>query len=94
MTITVVCERGTVRFEGHHHRWLSMKSPGDSWSEHASRALERDELFVRQASAFLGCIERGIAPVCSLEEGVASLRANLAILQSGKSGAWVNLRYV
>ena len=94
MTITVVCERGTVRFEGHHHRWLSMKSPGDAWTEHASRPLERDELFVRQANAFLDSIERGVAPVCSLDEGVATLRANLAILQSAKSGAWANLRDV
>ena len=91
-TITVICENGTVRFEGHHHRWLSMKSPGDPWSEHASRPLERDELFVRQANAFLDCIERGATPVCSLDEGVATLRANLAILQSAQSGGWINLR--
>lgn len=92
ITITVVCERGTVRFEGHHHRWLSMKSPGDSWREHPSRPLERDELFVRQANAFIDSVERGIAPVCSLDEGVASLRANLAILKSSRTGGWVNLR--
>ena len=92
ITITVVCERGTVRFEGHHHRWLSMKSPGDSWLERPSRPLERDELFVRQANAFLDSVECGIAPVCSLDEGVASLRANLAILKSTQVGGWINLR--
>jgi predicted dehydrogenase len=89
MTITIVCERGTVRFEGHQQHWLAMKSPGDAWTERGKASIQRDDLFIRQANAFLDCVEGKQEPLCPLDEGIATLRANLAILRSGDCGAWV-----
>jgi predicted dehydrogenase len=89
VTLTVVCQRGTVRFENHFCRWRSMISPGGEWTDHAMPPLERDELFIRQAKAFLDAVEGGAAPLCSLDEGISTLRANLAVLKSADNGTWI-----
>jgi predicted dehydrogenase len=141
-TITVVCERGTARFEAHTGRWRAMEHPGATWTDHggasssslssrssspsssstpssSSRsvsssasswppslsksssspsssppplAAERDLSFVRQANAFLDAVEGKAEPLCTLDEGAATLRANVAILQSAGSGRWVSCR--
>jgi predicted dehydrogenase len=87
-TITIVCERGAARFEMHACRWREMVTPGGEWIDHSRPALERDELFTRQASAFLDAIEQGTPPACSLFEGLHTLHANQAILASVTSGRW------
>jgi predicted dehydrogenase len=88
MTITVACERGTVRFANHASRWRSMEQPGGEWTERAAVALERDTLFTRQAGAFLDAIEGSAAPLCTLEEGADAVRATTAILRSIDDGGW------
>src|SRR6185369_10870952 len=84
LTLTVVCERGVARFEHHLCRWRSMEMPGGEWTDYGSGALERDELFVRQANSFLDAVEGAGPPLCSLEEGIAALRTNLAVLESSE----------
>jgi predicted dehydrogenase len=92
MTITVVCERGTARCEFHEQRWRWMTQPGGPWQEHALPPLERDALFVAQANAFLDAVEGRSAVPCSLEEGIQTLRVNLAALASVEQGAWQAVR--
>ena len=90
--ITVVCERGTVRFELHNRCWRSCERAPEPWAEHGSAsALDRDAPFVRQAIAFMDAIEGKAPLLCTLEEGVQSLRANLAILGSIDTGRWVSI---
>ncbi|MGB7159806.1 MAG: Gfo/Idh/MocA family oxidoreductase [Tepidisphaeraceae bacterium] len=88
-TITVVCERGAARLEIHNARWRHMERPGDEWTDHGGAPLERDVMFVRQANAFLDAVEGKAPPLCTLEEGAATLRANVAILSSADQGRWV-----
>jgi predicted dehydrogenase len=90
LTITVICERGTVRYELHQNRWRSMIKPGDGWTDHVAAAIERDTLFSRQASTFLDAIEGRGPLLCSLAEGIQTLRVNIAILSSIASGQWVS----
>jgi len=91
VSITVVCENGTVRFEYHRQRWQKMLRPDDAWEIMPIADLERDTLFVRQANAFLDAIERTGDPLCTLDEGIQSLRVNLALLASIKSGHWLGV---
>ncbi|NLF09670.1 MAG: Gfo/Idh/MocA family oxidoreductase [Pirellulaceae bacterium] len=91
MTITVVCERGTARFEGHLARWRWMLKPDDPWRDEPAEPLARDELFVRQANAFLDALDGREQPLCSLEEGLQTLRVNLAALASLETGAWQSI---
>ncbi len=91
-TITVVCEPGTVRFEMHAGRWRSCERAGEPWTDHGPMVpSDRDAPFLRQAHAFLDAIEGKAPPLCTLEEGVQTLRANLAILVSIDTGRWVSV---
>lgn len=88
LTITVVCERGTARFENHISSWRSVERPGGEWAQRAVAALERDTLFTRQADAFLDAVEGKAGPLCTLEEGADAVRASSAILRSVDEGGW------
>jgi predicted dehydrogenase len=88
LTLTVVCERGTLRFESHAHRLRTMTAAGGEWHDETIQPLERDTLFVRQANQFLTAIEKHSAPACPLDEGLQTLRVNLAALASVDGGRW------
>ena len=89
-TITVICDNGVARFEFHASRWRMMLHPGGEWID-SVHELGRDELFTRQANAFLDAIERHDAPPCTLDEGTATFLVNRAILRSVRDGAWQSL---
>jgi len=87
-TLTVVCRQGTARLELHAHRWRWMTEPDGPWHEETFGPLQRDTMFVAQAGAFLDCIEDDAPPRCTLDEGIATLRANLAALTSVRERRW------
>ncbi len=86
--LTVVCEKGTARFETHQHRWSWQTDPAGTWNIESAAKLERDTLFTRQAEHFLDAIEGIRPPACSLDEGIQTLRVNLAILRSIDEHQW------
>jgi predicted dehydrogenase len=88
MTVTVVGEQGTIRWETHQNRLLSMNRPGDSWRIEEFNAMERDTPFILQAHAFLDAIEGRREVPCRLDEGLQTLRVNLAALVSADSHTW------
>lgn len=87
-SLTVVCSEGVARAEMHRHRWLSAKQPGDDWLEEASFPTERDELFINQANAFLDALAGKTEPLCTLPEGVQTLKVNLAVLTAAETRTW------
>jgi predicted dehydrogenase len=88
LTISVICERGVARFEGHEQRARCMTEPGGAWNDGPMAPLERDMLFIAQAERFLDAVEgRGEVP-CTLEDGWQTLRVNLAALVSADGGSW------
>lgn len=87
-TITVVCEQGTVRWEEHLDRWSWMTQPDDTWHVEPSASAARDAMFIGQANRFLDALEGLAPPLCTLEEGIQSLRVNLAALASAGRTAW------
>jgi predicted dehydrogenase len=90
-SITAICERGTARFEMHMGKWRSCERAPEPWTDHGRPTpLDRDGPFIRQANAFLDAVEGKAPPLCSLEEGARTLRANIAILKSIESGRWVS----
>jgi predicted dehydrogenase len=89
--LTVVCERGALRFEGHRHRWLSSREPDGPWHVEQEYSLERDDLFVRQANAFLDQIAGEALPVCTLGESLQTLKVNLAALESVRTEKWIRI---
>lgn len=92
LTITVICEQGTVRWESHLNRWRWMICPDEPWHDEPPQPLERDALFVLQANRFLDALEGIGLPLCTLEEGIQALRVNLAVLKSVEQGAWQHIQ--
>jgi predicted dehydrogenase len=88
MTITVICDGGTARFEGHLSRWRWMSAPDTPWHDQPHEPLTRDTPFLSQANAFLDYLEDRAPPLCTLEEGIQTLRVNLAALASADQGNW------
>jgi len=88
ITITVVCQNGTCRFDSPGNRWRWMTEPGGRWEEEPFGPAERDALFVRQADAFLDAMEGKSPPLCTLEEAIHTLHVNLAVLASAEQRAW------
>jgi predicted dehydrogenase len=88
-TLTVICERGAARWESHNNRWLSCETPGQPWKLEDTFPLERDDLFVSQAHAFLDQLEGSLGPACSLREAIQTLKVNLAALKSLQDKAWI-----
>ena len=92
MTITVVCERGQLRMENHHQRWRACTAPDSDWQDFPLPApLPRDEVFIRQAASFLDAIEGKAAPLCNLQDGVQTLRMNVAAISSWRAGQWQSI---
>jgi predicted dehydrogenase len=86
IVITVVCEKGTARFELKECRWKWMTQTDGPWQEESFGPLERDDWFIRQERVFLDAMEQGSRPPCTLEEGLQTLKVNLAALASADSG--------
>ncbi len=86
--VTVVCEAGTLRFELLQKRWRCMTEPEGAWEEHTFDMQDRDAWYVANAHAFLDVLEGKAAPLCSLDEGIQTLRVNLAALKSVETQSW------
>jgi predicted dehydrogenase len=91
MTLTVVCEGGTVRGEFHEHRWRWVARPDEPWHDELIPPPERDTPFLAQANVFLDAVEGQAVVPCSLEEGIQTLRVNLAALASVEHGSWQSI---
>ena len=79
-------DTGSVRVELNAQRWGILPRGQASWTWHPAPVADRDQLFVAQATAFLdGCDGRPTA-LCTLEEGIQTLRFNLAALRSWNEG--------
>jgi predicted dehydrogenase len=87
-TITIACERGTVRFEFHQHRWRWMTEPGTDWHDEPSQPLERDTLFIAQANQFLDFLDDRAPSRCTVAEARQTLLVNRAILESARTQSW------
>jgi predicted dehydrogenase len=77
-------ENGSVRVELQANRWGSMARGATEWTWHPRPVVERDWSFIAQANFFLDGCAGNATPLCSLEEGIQTLRFNLAALQSAR----------
>ncbi len=91
-TITVVCERGTLRSEFHHNRMRWMMEPETEWQEESWPDFERDHGFISQANTFFDVIDGKGEMHCKLSEARHTLECNLAILAATRNpSSWQTL---
>jgi predicted dehydrogenase len=76
--------RGSLAIRFHEHRagLYLHGDPGWTWTE--PLAADRDDLFRAQAQAFLLAAVGQTPPLCTLEDGIRALKANLAALRSAE----------
>ena len=87
----VHAEGGSLKAVYHEQRWGTLALGEEDWSYHDASFKERDTLFVSQANDFMDEIEGGTTDLASLEEGIQTLRVNLAALESSRSGQPVSI---
>ena len=92
MGITVVCQKGTLRFELHKNRWKWITEPNGIWNIERFPIMERDDWFIIQENSFLDNLEGKSFPLCTIHEGYQTLKVNLAVLASSNEDAcWKNV---
>ncbi|MFK5921157.1 MAG: Gfo/Idh/MocA family oxidoreductase [Verrucomicrobiota bacterium] len=87
-SITIVCEKGTLRFDYQRNRWGWLTEPEGEW-QYQNFTIGRDDLFTHQANSFLDAIEGKNKPACTLAEAKHTLLACLAILKSSQQPPWI-----
>ena len=90
-SLTIVCEKGTLRFELHENRWRCMTEPEGVWEDEKHVLAERDTWYTLNAEALLDAVEGIAPPRCSLDEGIQTLRVNLAALKSAGTRSWQDI---
>ena len=78
--------RGSVRIDIMAQRWGTFALGAADWTWHAAPVADRDSLYIAQAAAFLDACEGRPTVTCSLEEGLRSIRFNLATFRAWQSG--------
>ncbi len=91
MTLQIHCEGGSLKVESHEQRCGIFRRTTNSWEWHKPPAMERDDMFVAQANAFLDGLEGKPTDLCTFDEGVQTLKFNLAALDSARSGKAVTI---
>jgi hypothetical protein len=86
-TLLIGCERGSIKIELHERRWGFLRHGDSTWTWNVTPPLERDDLFIAQAHAFLDGMEGRPTPLATFEEAVQTLKFNQAALRSAASGA-------
>lgn len=86
LVIEFHCARGSICYNS-ETRTIRRMALGDSeWMTETVPATERDDVFVAQANAFLDTLEGCPSQLCGLEDGLQTLRVNLAALRSAREG--------
>mgnify|MGYP002624055740 CR=1 FL=1 len=81
-TFTFHFEKGSLRSETHNRRVGIFRHGESDWTWHPVPTEERDSQFTRQAAMFLDAIDGKETPLATLEEGIQTLRVNIAALKS------------
>lgn len=82
LCITIHGLLGSVRVELHRQRVGFLPLGGQDWQWSDLPPEERDGMFVRQARSFLGAIDGEPDDLATLEDGLQTLKVNLAALRS------------
>lgn len=86
LTLTVVCQKGTARWELHRHAFRWMTGPDTAWQEQITPLVQRDDWFSIQSIRWLDTLAGRADPLCTLDEGWQTLKVNQAALASEAQG--------
>ena len=90
-TLQIICQQTILKLEYHTQRLLKMTETGKPWEVLLECQLERDDSFVAQAEMFLDALAGQGQVTCTIAEAYETLKASLAMLESNKRRAWVDI---
>ena len=90
-TIQIICQQTILKLEFHTQRLVKMTETGQPWEVLLESQLERDDSFVAQAEMFLDALAGQGQVTCTIAEANDTLQASLAMLESNKQRAWVDI---
>lgn len=85
-TFLIHGQLGSLKIEVHARRWGHLLAGEADWTWHETAPLERDDLFIAQANAFLDGMEGRANALSTFEEAVQTLKFNQAALRSVHTG--------
>lgn len=91
ITLQFHAEHGSLKIEGHNRRWGHLRLGETEWTWHQTPPMERDDMFISQANAFLDGIEGRPNALCTFEEAVQTLKFNQAALRSSDTGTAIEI---
>jgi len=89
IAITVVCTGGTLRCDLRPPRLRVMSAPEAPWVDRELALRDRDELYERQAEAFLDAVEGRGEVLCTIDEAAHTLGVTLAVLRGVEAQPWL-----
>lgn len=89
--LTVHCTSGSIRIDFGDQQLLIAGKPGDDWEVVESWSLERDDLFVAQANAFLNHVSGKAEASCSVADAAQTLKVMLFALEAAATQTWRTL---
>ena len=90
-TIQIICQQTILKLEYHTQRLLKMTETGKPWEVLLECQLERDDNFIAQAEMFLDALAGHGQVTCTIAEANDTLKASLAMLESNKQRAWIDI---
>lgn len=84
-------DRGSIRIQLHKHRYGVCSLGDEEWSWRPAEIIERDDLFIAQASLFLDAVTGKRAVACNLEAARHTLDINAAAFESAATGTKIML---
>ena len=91
MTVQIHCEHDSMKIEGHAQRFGVFRRATNAWEWHTTAPMERDDIFIAQAKAFLDGLHGKPTDLCTFDEAVQTLKFNLAALESARNGTAVEI---
>ncbi|MDA7921332.1 Gfo/Idh/MocA family oxidoreductase [Verrucomicrobiales bacterium] len=85
---TVICEGGSIRANYGKKRVSWITEPDGEWNHEPFEMGDIDEIYIRQDNAFLDEVEGHGKSLCTLEEGIRTLKVNIASLKSAETFTW------
>ncbi|MBN2293054.1 MAG: Gfo/Idh/MocA family oxidoreductase [Pirellulales bacterium] len=86
--IKIVCTEGVVVIDMIDNCWRWVKEIEEPWHVEKCEPAERDDHFIAQANIFLDMVEGKTSNWNPIEDGLQTLRCNLAILKSVEENCW------
>ncbi len=90
--LEIIGDQGTIRWDNADGAVQYYSAVEEKWQKFPLRpGFERNDLFLAEMQHFLDMIEKNVAPICSLDDGIMAEKIANAVLQSSAEKRLIEL---